>query len=1686
MQDRRQFLYNTVLGFLPALCSFKQVSQLLGVSESTAAAALTNEGFHFFDDSLANLHFYFVNADVRANSLVRKQAGAKAYMIVRLPQQHLTEQLYSEAEMPANGIAKSRLSGFSYLAFELFPVREGAARPKRSSVPFKIDNLMEWNNPDYFKVAVSDKLNRFTNMTWEDFKAANEKQVNYLGNDSNLEFYKKTCEQIFAGDANFPVTLLEIPQGMFLTPFVRQDARTITSINITPSNIKRRHYVYNAGSGRIHRSVRELWNASMFFEKRLKNIEGTPANIPPQIEEPVFRAVAYGPKETPDGSKEHWLPEFLDKQTLVYLTSLARKNADNVSQNADNGYDIKAERLRFTGLGAITRLYYRNFTPPSDIRLVEYEHHITLGRDEYIKVSEIGVISVTGQKALYVKIGQRKIKDGVAYVEYKEYIEIIQKEINYYNPLLFKEDVKAQATGEQVNYIMARKESQDGSNILHTGSFLDAPLAQYKRRDNRFLIPQPAGAPQQTHFRRLPFKKAEALTLRSVPIDASKDKLEVSGKVVAFWPVLESRPEQDLHFNFRTTDWSDQQADFSAPFMFIFKDAIDRQNDIELRFIYSYFFEANPVAFVQVEKPRSHRRKIVFNNQPIAYTPDDKPKEKTAAGEEVEQLSNKSNVAPTEFLDYYFSLAKDAPLPNNESIFNLRYFPLYPQLRRSKVYLENIKSYSPRPLPSVINYNEDFIEYAFKRGNIRVEQKYIPYNKAKLVFDHTKDFIENFDEDVKGGYEDIKRVFSDAGERIGGLVNPDIQIESVGLIRQGIAAGKELNAKYTDVRDQAGKALDKITRFNPRDLLKGKSAEILGGISLLDILEEVLPEDSTPMTEIKNFSARLEELEKNTIIKEIKEKAAIVQDKMKQLNTAIKNAEAQVQTKLNEVKQLQETLKSQFRLPDIRQLLENTIEESLQLYFLEVTEQVDINGERAINYFTNELLAQTEKIESLVKWLKEAESNLANVPAPYKALVTQAVKDLVTDYYNVTINGYPAYATVRSNIERLVKAQAVLLDDVKAKEKALEQAKATLLKAIPQTPAYNTAVANYKTAQDMVAQARTALNKKLSDYREVRDRIAGAVKDSTEFTEYFIQLTAVYELLIKSQLVYHLARVREVRKDIESLIARLPGLQNGAFNVDAILGQGRKTLDELQTVIIGKKVPDYITRIKAEYDKNRTQLNELARSINSEVKDHNKKLKDDIEAYLGKINVLKTQFDKIKSASAAVDTLKNALEDQLRKYETYVKEQLKNEGNSLLQRVHGYIKEQEEELRKEVNEEKLERIAELIKEAKRVLQFLAALSRQDITYTWNTSTFRDAEFGLLSFKRYNNPPTRLSVNVRSTLHYDIQSFPPVLTRMDYTAENVLSNFGISFFKAITVSFHEVSFRSGSNQPSKFNVKIGDVKFGGALSFVQAFESYFKSLLGDAFRLKLFPTAVNIGYTLPIPDIKTPSFNFFNLTFNVDFWLYFDKRPMEFIFSLARPDRKFGIVAGIYAGFGYFSLTAEPKRGITAMEVALEFGGYFGLSLGPLRGEVKLAVGLFYRKDRTGVIIEGYFICEGRAKLWFMMISVRFYMGVRSQGNYVEGRCTVTYSIRFSRFFKRSFTASYYKKLAGAAPANNQRNQEQNDRAIAKYVEPEGSNRNLSAAQKNNFLSLDYYNQYQREVREMDLGEWREFMNSFID
>lgn len=329
---------------------------------------------------------------------------------------------------------------------------------------------------------------------------------------------------------------------------------------------------------------------------------------------------------------------------------------------------------------------------------------------------------------------------------------------------------------------------------------------------------------------------------------------------------------------------------------------------------------------------------------------------------------------------------------------------------------------------------------------------------------------------------------------------------------------------------------------------------------------------------------------------------------------------------------------------------------------------------------------------------------------------------------------------------------------------------------------------------------------------------------------------------------------------------------------------------------------------------------------------------------------------------------------------------------------------------------------EKVNEARNLLRLLTSIKQQDLSYTWQTTNFRDVNLGIISFKKFSSPNTTLTVNVKASTYFTPGKFPPVVEKVVVRSENHLTNFGVGFFDILTIGFNEVSFDAGSDQQSNFRVKIKDVRFDGSLSFVQKFESWLKTT-GKGLILRLAGDHIELGYSLPIPSIQTPAFSFFNLSLNFAIRIFFDNRPMRFSFSFARIDSKFGIAAGIYAGFGYFGLVGEPKRGIVEIDCALEAGVWKGISIGPISGEVKLAFGFRYTRNDFGVRLEGYIVAEGRLSVWILEVEARIYLGIISENSYVEGMCTVTYSVKLG-FMSKSFSGTFHQRIAGAKSNNN--------------------------------------------------------------
>ena len=1701
-----------------------------------------DDDFHYFDNNLTNLHFYFINAAIDGKRLKRCK-GKEAFMVVKIPQQHITEQLLREndfttdfaAYRDGSKVTTSEISGFSYLAFKLFPARPNR-KPARYVPLDNLETLLDWNNEKYFELQLPEAIHytEFAGVNLTDFRAANPVRLLEVAGEDPKSLFYRACRALFKNQSEelYPFTLLEVPRGLLVTPDKSSFPKGTKPV-FHPAAIEKHRYLYRSSKGEVVRSVQEIWTAQLWFQQ-----EGRRELTSPPLRAAGYMDLPYKSGERPECPPEDeiysYLPNYLDREEITYLTSLGRDKGVN---NKTQDWAITTEGLTFTGLGAITKLHYKNLRPPNGSSLAEYEHHISLGRDEYVKVARIGVISVTGQRALYVRIGKRVISKGISYMQFHEYVEIVEDQIQYFNPELF---IDNQGNDEPANYIHARTHPIDITAIIHSDDQVNRE--DDNRWNDQILWDLPGYLPGQsttntannwhTHYRRWPFKSITAIEKRTRRIDTSLSTVACNGTCAAdnprvFWPVLEKQELnssgspvcKDATLEFSGVDWNNNESRFSSTFLFIRKDVIEEivahapTNCINN--IYA--------AFTGAEFSRRH---IDLRNQQVAFSRDYSPKNGQA-------LPNKSNVAETEFLEYFFSICaepngvtrdgKDIPY---QQVFNERFFPLYPQTKRAQLYLANL----PERLPSVIEFHGDYVNYGYEGIATNGQKKQFVKNVARLLFNHTAKFINGTEEprsftdkllqpveDINRSYQRIKQSFGGAGPAIGGLVNPDFDIQSVALVRQSIAIGRDINKKL----EKAENVIDEIKAFNPSDLFR-QMPELFNGISIIDILQEVFPEFEAPVNEIKNVVAQIgdlrDEIVNNPVFENVEAAIKTLKQKIIDAIAAIEDLQIKIDEKTAELSALKDRLNFEKQFLEFENLIKSAIDQ-YRIDFFEYRDEIvsfiadNTVLDKVLDHIASELLSRIETIWPYWQLLRKAREDLENLrginingttlsvagQAIIDAYIAAffddrnfAVFDITQADKNAALRTFAEVrAAIKTKIEPCFIAYNTYTNAVKTETSALHAYTRVNTQALFDAYAAAKKVVHdqqkiYQTEIDRYLAGRAGVNTLLEQLSKNIEDAAIVLANENIITEVMRLINSIDQLLESSHIYYYISLYEKAAKEFDIVKSRF---KEGLYPKQVIDAAETFLRNEIRTNTVSVR-QDLLLHYQLNYDTLKDDVDQLIletapvleKYIGISIPATVEKVLAGVQGFPTDIATLKKTIDKATNDLEA--TLKKQLREKLAEYEKLLREEIEQQTGGIVKRVNDEIDKLERQL---LSDPDNLAILQTIADARKLYNIITSISQKEFVNTWQITSFKDANFGPVYFVSSAKPRTTLNVHVRTVAYFQPSKFPAVIDRIEAVAENRLSNFGLSLMKAMTVNFNEVSFIAGTNRPAKFDVKIRDVQFAGALSFVQAFESWLKSLMGDAFRLQLQPTFVNIGYTLPIPDIKTPSFNFFNLTLNFDFFLHFDKKPMQLGFSLARRDSKFGLTAGIYAGFGFFSIVAEPKRGITEMEIGLEFGGYYGLSLGPLRGEVKLVVGLYYKKDASGVVIEGYFLCEGRVKLWFVMITARFYMGVRSQGGYVEGRCTVTYEISLGRFFQKSFTATYYKKLAGATPGNNNSGSSNKSMRSVAYARnghlPEaGAAAQLVSEGK---IPQPVHN-IKRTTRPLSKAEWKNFIKSYSE
>lgn len=349
--------------------------------------------------------------------------------------------------------------------------------------------------------------------------------------------------------------------------------------------------------------------------------------------------------------------------------------------------------------------------------------------------------------------------------------------------------------------------------------------------------------------------------------------------------------------------------------------------------------------------------------------------------------------------------------------------------------------------------------------------------------------------------------------------------------------------------------------------------------------------------------------------------------------------------------------------------------------------------------------------------------------------------------------------------------------------------------------------------------------------------------------------------------------------------------------------------------------------------------------------------------------------------------------------------------------------------------------------------FRDAADVTSVSLDWSTNEFAPWPQGQDNPIFVPNSDTQLELHVRGeSMGFALE--PPTL-RVDGQIRKFEIRLGADFlgdFNGFGVIFDSVQFVSIDGSKPDVTVNIRDVQLlGAAMKFVQELREKLPFLGGGDSKFSIDVSASGVVINAPkidIPEIPLGPATVSNLAIYSSCSIPFQGGvPLTFTFRFAKPDSRFRIVAGIYAGGGYASLELDAN-GVRSLAICLEFGVARPLRFGPVSGEAYCFCGFVYSSTGSGkgagVSYVAYVRAGGNFTAWgFFSFSLEIYVGLSAYpGRVMQGiaRCRVSTKVAFVSY---SYTISYAQRFAGGeAPARVQELKDASNAASPPLADPD--------------------------------------------
>jgi hypothetical protein len=765
------------------------------------------------DDFLC-LRFCFYNLYLRRDELVIQDRNKKAYVLVQLRQQHISEQVQQpsiivppgQAEPvdktwtldpncsivwptdPAKIYSESVISAFSPITLQV----------KEERFPFTAESLLDWSR---FEVITLDHLTKYAPVQCGtpgllpiDLSGIYPLHVgtppvgSTAGQTGN--FPDAMCIE-----AGIPVTFFEAPYKMLLSP--RHPESLIIPSPLQAGDIFRHQFGSNAQ--RIYFQYRlpdRQLIVSALWQNKLQYHISQPAQKKDVVQSPNMKVVGY--LSTDDGF--HVLPDPSDRKPLAQLISLN-----------DPPRDITTDFFQVSSLGISTFYHYFNLNSCTTSR-VGWNQEIALGRDNYVEVIVKAICIRSGLKVIVSKIAERRIELGRSVLLQRYKFKYLEQSKTYPNGMLYNNILMRQITAKATDSF-----------------FYPDPLItdmDDTQLPGCFLLLQECGPNFPQGILRLPYTGIDSNNLSH---DFHMDMVLV--------------PEHSYNDAAIRTKAVNSLADFIVKYPRNMAVTFDKE-----RIAYGAL---SPAAGGQVmnqsDMDSIEQNELADNRSTGVFGPSNTAKETRRIYQDVEPIADLDRgddstgynnlILETDEIQFYCSVQ----LPANGSgtmPFDMQ-SPVLPKLKYAKAYLSQLEGIETQPQAHFLTYANSYVQHAFdpinNKAKLFLQVLGDDADQLRVQYIKLEDEVNNFQNLVQAKVTSISDLFSRYYQNAGQMVNPDIVISHLSAVKQAITLSEDVNK------------IANLAAINPALLLRGVHVEIFGGIDLIQILQDYIPLADSPV-----------------------------------------------------------------------------------------------------------------------------------------------------------------------------------------------------------------------------------------------------------------------------------------------------------------------------------------------------------------------------------------------------------------------------------------------------------------------------------------------------------------------------------------------------------------------------------------------------------------------------------------------------------------------------------------------------------------------------------------------------------------------------------------------------------------------------------------------------------------------